>query len=57
MSAVVGAKYGATTGAAESLIAKLNSQGKLTKHKQRRENRKILHKNEILKANQRLHQV
>jgi hypothetical protein len=47
MSAVVGPKYGATTGAAESLIAKLHSQGKLTK--QRRENQKILHENEILK--------
>jgi hypothetical protein len=57
MSAVVpvGAKYGATIGAAESLIAKLHSQGKLTK--QRRENRKILHENQILKANERLYKV
>jgi hypothetical protein len=57
MSAVVGAKYRATTGAAESLIAKLHSQGKLTKAKQRCENRKILHESKILKANKRLHKV
>jgi hypothetical protein len=36
MSAVVGSQYAATTGAPESLIAQLHSQGKLTT--QRREN-------------------
>jgi hypothetical protein len=30
MSAVVGSQYGATTGAAESLIAQLHSHDKLT---------------------------
>jgi uncharacterized protein with FMN-binding domain len=55
MSAVVGAKFGATTGAAESLKAKLHLQGKLTK--QRRENLKILHENEMLKANEWLRKV
>jgi hypothetical protein len=39
MSAVVGSQYGATTGAAESLIAQLHSQGKLTT--QRRDNRQV----------------
>jgi hypothetical protein len=55
MSALVGSQYTATTGAAESLIAQLHSQGKLTKP--RPENRKIRHENEILKANERLHKV
>jgi hypothetical protein len=55
MSAVVGSQYGATIGAAESLLAQLHSQGKLTMP--RRKNRKILHENEILKANERLHKV
>jgi hypothetical protein len=45
MSAVEGSQYGATTGAAKSLIAQLHSQGKLTTP--RRENRKIQHENEI----------
>jgi hypothetical protein len=49
MSAVVGSQYGAKTVAAESLIAKLDSQGKLTTP--RRENRKLRYENEILKAN------
>jgi hypothetical protein len=55
MCAVVGSQYGATTGAAKGLIAKLHSHGKLTT--ERRENRKIRHENEILKANERLHRV
>jgi hypothetical protein len=55
MSAVVGSQYGATTGAAESLIAQLHSQGKLTTPS--RENRKIRHENEIFKANERLRKV
>jgi hypothetical protein len=42
-------------GAAERLIDQLHSQGKLTRP--RRENRKIRHKNEISKANERLHKV
>jgi hypothetical protein len=41
--------------AAESLIAQLHSQGKLITPG--RENRKIWHENEILKANERLHNV
>jgi hypothetical protein len=53
MSAVVGSQYGATTGAAENLIAQLHSQGKLTTP--RCENRKI--PNENLKTNKRLHLV
>jgi hypothetical protein len=47
MTSVLGSQYGATTEAAESLIAHLDSQDKLTTP--RRENRK---KNEILKANE-----
>jgi hypothetical protein len=43
-------QYGATTLAAESVIAQLDSQGKLTTP--RRENRKIRHENEISKANE-----
>jgi hypothetical protein len=50
MSAVVGSQYGATAGAAESLRAQLQSQGKLTKP--RRENKKIPRENYILKANE-----
>jgi hypothetical protein len=42
--------YGATTIAAESLIAQLHSQGKLTTP--RRENRKIRHEIKTLKANE-----
>jgi hypothetical protein len=49
MKAVVDTHYGATTVAAESLIGQLHSQGKLTTP--RRENRKIGHEIEILKAN------
>jgi hypothetical protein len=51
MSPVVGSQYGAMTEAetAESLIAQLYSQGKLTTL--RRENKKIRHKNKIFKAN------
>jgi hypothetical protein len=45
---VVNSKYGATKEAAESLIAQLDSQSKLSTP--RRKNRKIRHKNEILKA-------
>jgi hypothetical protein len=48
MSAVLSSQYGATTGAAESLRAQLHSQGTLTTP--RRENRKIRHEIEILKA-------
>jgi hypothetical protein len=48
MSASLGSQYGATTVAAESLIAQLNSQGNLTTP--RRENLKILQEIEILKA-------
>jgi hypothetical protein len=47
MSPVVGSQYGATAGAAESLIAQLNSQSKLITP--RRENRKIQQENEIKK--------
>jgi hypothetical protein len=43
MSAVVGSQYGATTGAVESLIAQLYSQGKLTTPRQK--NRKIGNEN------------
>jgi hypothetical protein len=50
MSAVMGSQDGATTEAAESLIAQLDSHGKLTTP--RRKNRKIWHENEILKANE-----
>jgi hypothetical protein len=50
MSAIVGPPYTATAGAAESLRAQLHSQGKLTTPSG--ENRKIRHKNEILKANE-----
>jgi hypothetical protein len=55
MSAVVGSQFGATAGAAESLLAQLHSQRKL--NTPRRENQKIHHENEILKANERLHKV
>jgi hypothetical protein len=48
MRTVVGSQYGTTTGATESLIAQLHSHGKLTTP--RRENRKIVYENEILKA-------
>jgi hypothetical protein len=41
-------QYGATKESAESLIAQLDSQGKLTTP--RHENRKIRHENEFLKA-------
>jgi hypothetical protein len=50
MSSEVVSQYGAMTEAAESLIAQLYSQGKLTTP--RHENRNIQHKNEILKANE-----
>jgi hypothetical protein len=52
MSFIVGSQYGAMTEAAESLIAQLYSQGKLTTP--RHENRKIYiwHANKILKANE-----
>jgi demethoxyubiquinone hydroxylase (CLK1/Coq7/Cat5 family) len=51
MSAVVGYQYdGATTVAAENLIAQLHSQGKLTTL--RRKNRKIRYEIEVLKANE-----
>jgi hypothetical protein len=50
MRAVVDSQYGATTVAAESLIAQLHSQSKLTTPS--RENRKIRHEMEILKANE-----
>jgi hypothetical protein len=43
MSAIVGSQYGATTVAVESLIAQLDSQGKLTTL--RSENQKIRHRN------------
>jgi hypothetical protein len=48
MGAALGSQYGAMTVAAEILIAQLHSQSKLTTawHK----NRKILYKNELLKA-------
>jgi hypothetical protein len=49
MRAVVDSQYGATTVAAESLIAQLHSQGKLTKPSL--ENQEIQHQIEILKAN------
>jgi hypothetical protein len=49
MRAVVDSQYGATTVAAESLIAQLHSQGKLTKPS--RENQEIQHQIKILKAN------
>jgi hypothetical protein len=49
MIAVMGFLYGTTTEAAESLIAQLHSQSKLTTP--RLENRKIRNENEILKAN------
>jgi hypothetical protein len=50
MSAALGSQYlgEATTVAAESLIAQLHSQGKLSTP--RRKNRKIRHDIEILKA-------
>jgi hypothetical protein len=47
--------YGATTVAAESIIAQLDSQGKLTTPW--RKNLKIWHKNKILKANEHLSYV
>jgi hypothetical protein len=50
MRVVVDSQYGPTTVSAESLIAQLHSQGKLTTPS--RENRKIRHKIEILKANE-----
>jgi hypothetical protein len=50
MSAVVGSQYGAITVAAASLIAQLDSQGKLTTP--RRENRKIRHENEIFETDE-----
>jgi hypothetical protein len=46
----VGSQYGATTGAAKSLIAQLESQGKITTP--RSKNKKIRYENEILKANE-----
>jgi hypothetical protein len=55
MSTVVASQYGATTGAAKSLIAQLHPQGKLTTP--RRANRNIRHENEILKANERFHKM
>jgi hypothetical protein len=48
MSPVLGSWYGATTEAAESLLAVLHSQGKLTTP--RRKNRKIRHKIKIIKS-------
>jgi hypothetical protein len=48
MSAVMGSQYGATTEAAESLIAQLHSQCKFITP--RRENRKIWHEKGILKG-------
>jgi hypothetical protein len=50
MRAVADTQYGATTGAAESLIAQLYAQGKLTTPI--RKNRKIRHEIEILKASE-----
>jgi hypothetical protein len=50
MSSLVGSQYGAMAEAAESLIAELYSQGKLTQT--RRENKKIRDENEIVKANE-----
>jgi hypothetical protein len=57
MSAIVGSQYGATTGAAESLIAhgQIHSQGRLTTPS--RGNRKIRQEIEILKATKRLNKV
>jgi hypothetical protein len=52
MRAVVGSEYGATTVAAESLIAQLHSQSKLTTLSH--EKRKIRHEIEILKQMNRL---
>jgi hypothetical protein len=49
-TAVVNSQYGATTVAAESLIDQLHSQGKPITPS--RENRKIRHEIEILKANE-----
>jgi hypothetical protein len=49
MSPVVGSQYGATTEAAESLIAQLNSKSKLASS--RRENKKNGREIKILKAN------
>jgi hypothetical protein len=46
----MGSQYGTTTVAAESLIAQLDSQGKLIAL--RCENRKIRHENELLKTNE-----
>jgi hypothetical protein len=51
MSPVVGSQYGATTEASESIIAQIVLQSELAAP--RRENQKILHENEILKANER----
>jgi hypothetical protein len=48
MGAALSSHYGATAGAAESVRAQLHSQNKLTTS--RRENRKIRHENELLKA-------
>jgi hypothetical protein len=48
MGAALGSQYGATTVAAEILIAQLHSQSKLTAAWH--ENRKIWYKNELLKA-------
>jgi hypothetical protein len=48
MSAALGSQYGATAEAAESLVAQLHSQGKLTTP--RRENKKIRPEIEILKS-------
>jgi hypothetical protein len=48
MSSGVGSQYGATTEAAESLTAQLDSQSKVATL--RHENRKIQHENKILKA-------
>jgi hypothetical protein len=48
MGAALGSHYRAMTEAAESLIAQLHSQSKLTTSWH--ENRKILYENELLKA-------
>jgi hypothetical protein len=50
MSPIEESQYGATTEAAESLIAQLYSQNKLATL--RRKNRKIQYKTVILKANE-----
>jgi hypothetical protein len=45
MSAVVGSHYRATTGAAESLIVKLHSQGKLTTQRCKKSKNSIRRRN------------